>query len=504
VWSVTWVARTLVADPRGLYDTNIFYPHKNTLAYSEPNLVTGVLAMPAYWASGGNPYLAHNSVLFLSFVLAFLGTYALVRHLTGSVMAGRVAGVSFAFCPYIFSHIPHIQLMMSAGLPFSLLAMHRLVDRPSAGKAVTLGVVVALQALACGYYGVFAALLVVPGIVFYGVRRGQWRRWQYWTSAAAAGLLAVALVLPFFLPYIELHQGAGAARTVDDARQWSANWASYLAAAAWAHRWLVPYLPRWGEVLFPGTIAVVFGGLGAVLTWKGRAWPAGRDHFWFYGGIVVSMTWASLGPDAGLYYLLHQWIPVFAWLRAPSRLGVLVVLALSVLAGFAVSWLLGRVKKPAVVGAVLLTLTATDLAVAPLFMVDAPVLPSAYEALKQLPAGPIAEFPFWHRRGDFHRHAEYMLFSTFHWRPLVNGYSDYFPPDFRQIVTPLSNFPDSESLSILTSYGVDYVIFHIDLYSLPARAELEKRLKTFERHLRPVHTVDPAWLYEIVGRPASD
>ena len=27
-------------------------------------------------------------------------------------------------------------------------------------------------------------------------------------------------------------------------------------------------------------------------------------------------------------------------------------------------------------------------------------------------------------------HAIYMLNSTAHWMPLVNGYSDYIPPDF--------------------------------------------------------------------------
>jgi len=66
IWNVAWVARTLVVDPRNLYDANIFYPHRGTLAYSEANLGAGVLAVPFYWASGGNPYVAHNAVVFLA------------------------------------------------------------------------------------------------------------------------------------------------------------------------------------------------------------------------------------------------------------------------------------------------------------------------------------------------------------------------------------------------------------------------------------------------------
>ena len=44
IWNVAWVARTLVLDPLHVFDANIFYPHKNTLAYSESNLGAGALA----------------------------------------------------------------------------------------------------------------------------------------------------------------------------------------------------------------------------------------------------------------------------------------------------------------------------------------------------------------------------------------------------------------------------------------------------------------------------
>ena len=45
---------------------------------------------------------------------------------------------------------------------------------------------------------------------------------------------------------------------------------------------------------------------------------------------------------------------------------------------------------------------------------------------------PLAEFPFYGERIAFPLHAQYMLFSTAHWLPLVNGYSDVIPADFRE------------------------------------------------------------------------
>src|ERR1043165_9423502 len=38
VWNVAWVARALVRDPLHVFDANIFYPHRATLAYSESTL----------------------------------------------------------------------------------------------------------------------------------------------------------------------------------------------------------------------------------------------------------------------------------------------------------------------------------------------------------------------------------------------------------------------------------------------------------------------------------
>src|SRR5450759_2867858 len=81
IWNVAWVARTLVVDPLHVFDANIFYPHRGTLAYSENNLGAGVLATPAYWATR-NPYAAHNFALLMAFVLSATGAYYLVRHLT--------------------------------------------------------------------------------------------------------------------------------------------------------------------------------------------------------------------------------------------------------------------------------------------------------------------------------------------------------------------------------------------------------------------------------------
>jgi hypothetical protein len=501
VWNVAWVARTIVKDPASLYDANIFYPNRGALAFSEANIGAGVLAVPFYWLSGGNPYFAHNAVELLSFVLAAAGAYFLIKHLTGHSLASAFAAIAFAFCPFVFSHLPHIQLLFTAGVPFALLATHRLVERPTVGRGVTLGVVLAAQALSCGYYGVFTGLLVGYAMVFYAISRGMWRNGRFWMVVALAAAIAILTVLPFFLPYVSLQQQTGYARPVDDARRWSATWRSYLASPAWIHGWVLPYIRPWGEVLFPGSLAIVFGALGLLGLRRRHAPAAGRDHVVFYASVAVIAFWSSLGPDAGLYAWLYKSVPLFTWLRAPSRFGLVFLLALVVLAGFAIARLFPPRPRLAAAGAVLLAAAAADAFVAPLYVMDAQPMAAAYRTLATLPPGPVLEMPFFYRRIDFTRHSEYMLNSTAHWKPLINGYSDFIPPDWRAMVVPVSSFPNPESFNLLRQWRPRYVLFHVNFYDHRAWPLVKARIDEYRDYLRPVVLEDPVWLFQIDGWP---
>ena len=152
--------------------------------------------------------------------------------------------------------------------------------------------------------------------------------------------------------------------------------------------------------------------------------------------------------------------------------------------------------------AVLLILVTADLYRAPLRMREAPPLPKAYQSLARLPKAPTIELPYWNRSIDFHRHAEYMLASTAHWQPLINGYSDHIPQDFRDNSVVLATFPSRESFAILEPLGARYVVFHLDLMAPPDRADLITRIDTdYLGYLRPLEKDGEVWLYEIVARP---
>jgi uncharacterized membrane protein YozB (DUF420 family) len=148
VWNVAWVARALTTDPAGVYDANIFHPHRRALAYSEANLGAGAIAIPV-WLATRNPQAAHNSVVLFAFSASVVFMWLLARRLTDDEGSAATAAVLFAFCPYVFAHTAHIQLLMIAGIPLCLLMFHRIVDAPSPLRGVALGVALAAQALSC-------------------------------------------------------------------------------------------------------------------------------------------------------------------------------------------------------------------------------------------------------------------------------------------------------------------------------------------------------------------
>jgi len=125
-----------------------------------------------------------------------------------------------------------------------------------------------------------------------------------------------------------------------------------------------------------------------------------------------------------------------------------------------------------------------------------------YTTLASLPDGVVAEFPFFYRRPDFYRHTEYMLNSTAHWKPLVNGYSDNIPTDFREMVTTIAEFPDPGSFRILKERHVRYVVVHLDLYG-DAASTMTRLMQPYLQYLRPLHTAGDVTLYEIAGWPPS-
>ena len=82
------------------------------------------------------------------------------------------------------------------------------------------------------------------------------------------------------------------------------------------------------------------------------------------------------------------------------------------------------------------------------------------------------------------RDAVYSYMSTFHWKPLLNGYSGYYPRSYLARLDRLEKFPDFQALESLRDDDVTYVIVHADTYT---SAEFESIVGALtDARLRPL------------------
>lgn len=457
-WAMAWVAHQLPRDPLHLFDANIFWPERRTLAYSEHLVLQGILGMPVR-ALGGSPVLSHNLVMLAGFALTGWAFCLLVRRWTSSWPAGLVAGSLAAFNAHTLTRLAHVQAVHLEFFALALFALDRLLRYRRLGPAVQLGLSVALQGLTSLYLLVFAAW----AMVFVGLARlDAWarpRRLRLAGLTAAAVIVAGVLSLPFVVPYYKVRQELGFSRSSRDARFYAASWEDFVSTGARVHyaAWSRRYFPRAKNATFPGVVALSLAGLALA---RRRGWQDGRCRMVLamgVGGVLMSVL-----PRMPIYPWLHEHVPMLQVVRATSRFGILALLGLAVLAGFGVRDLRlrwrGRRHWP-LVAAGLVILVNAEAFRAPLWYARFQGIPKVYETLQREPGAVVVELPL-PRIRQFFGNASYMLNSTSHWRPLLNGYSGFIPPSYAVSRRAVADFPQAASLVALHALGVTHVVVH--------------------------------------------
>lgn len=501
IWNIAWVAHALTTDPAHVLDANIYAPHTGTLAYSELNLVAGILGIPFLLASGGDPLATANGAIVLTMFLAFYLLWALARRLTGQFWPAVLAATIFTFCPYLLAHTAHIQLLMGFVLPLMFLALHRFQEHPTAARAVMLGGAVAVSGLASGYYGVYGGVALGVAALWFARRERA-----YWLGLGGAVATAAVMVAPIMIAYRAARADVGGGRVIEDSElaYYSARLSDYLVSGTWLHEKILPAHGAFVDPLFPGVVLLALVAGLAIRAGAGRIREHGEPwRIAGYGVVALVGFWASFGPKAGLYLVIDRVVPAMDLLRAPSRFGIVVMFGLAILAAFAAT----AVRRWWVVAALVAVVSAESGARTeawgypswPLQRMDPPS--RVYQTLATLPKGNVVEYPFPYQSSDYHSHTKAMLWSTYHWQPLVNGYSDVVPKDFEEIAVPINAFPDADSFRIMERYGVKYVIWHINTYNPESFQRLAARFPPFEAYLKPIIKDRDTWLYEISGYP---
>jgi hypothetical protein len=470
MWRMEWVAHAMRTPSARLFDGNIFYPERRTLAYSDAMLVEGVIAAPLYWLHV-RPVLVHNVMMLGGMVLSGLAMFVLVQHLTASRGAALIAATVFAFAPYRLEHIMHMELQWAMWSPLAFLALHRLAETAKWYYGIFVGACVALQMLSSIYYGLFLAVLLAPAsiLLLATARRAAVMR----ASAAllAGAVISLSITTIYSRPYQRTHIQVGD-RPVEEVNVYSAQLASYFAVPS-GNR-VYGGLLRHGageRRLFPGLVVLVLA-LAGLLS---RRPPV---TIVMYIVLLLLTMDLSFGLRGFTYPFLATHVAALRSLRAFARAGIFVLMCVSVLGGYGYARLAdglsSRARRAATL--VILTLLTAEYTTAVQLATFPNIAPAVYRVLRLQPRGLVAEFPVPTPAELPRDEPEYSYLSTFHWFPLVNGYSGNFPPSYLRRLDNLGNFPDDTSLAQLRTDGVRYLVLHEALFDPSEFPAVQQRL----------------------------
>jgi len=400
-WILAWDGHALLTDPAHLFDANIFFPLKDTLAYSEHLIGTALPMLPILLISGES-VLAYNVAFLISFMLSGFGLYLLALHYTGNRLAAFLAGLAFAFAPYRLSLIGHLSLLTVQWLPLALLyldaflqstltpplsqpfgfAQGRRWERGGAGggvRALALFTFFFLcQVTTSWHLAVFAAFIASLYVLGNWLTRRAALSWSTLAGVGAAALIVALVTAPLILPYLRVLPELRKNRPWDTIGAFAAIPSDYLAAHPanlfFGHL-AAPFRTRPGFVeehtLFPGLLAPALAAFSLMFFGK-KDFPLGADLqsapsqrgarsvvgiLWVVLVLSVSLTF---GPFLRLegwgvaipmpYYLLARLTPALSLMRVPPRWMVVSLFAMSLLLGFSLTSIFAwvqRNRKPA-------------------------------------------------------------------------------------------------------------------------------------------------------------
>jgi hypothetical protein len=459
-----------------VWNAPIFYPHTNTLAFSENLFGIAILVAPIYWLTK-NAVLTYNVAFISSFTIAGVGMYLLVRALTGSRHAAWIGAVFYAFGPFRLAQMAHIQMVATGWLPITLFALHRYLESRRRAWLALFIAAYALQATSNSYVAYF--LMVPVGVViaaYLGRVRDAWG--STFGDLAIAALTLGAILSPVVYHYDRARIDLGQQRGEHEIETFSADLRAYVVGKTsigiW--RWLPTAVPTDPEKeLFPGVVPVLLAAVAIVAACRRRD-DTTLQIVASYGAIAaiamilslgpVVHTWGSVVTQHGPYGWLYRIVPGWGGMRVPARFAIIVVAALAVLASVGARVLLSPIGPSA--------RTIATVAIAAAIFAEGwsvPIWLVAYSGrgrvqdravadwLRGKPDGAVLHLPV-HTDDYPQLHHQFVTLEPGH--PLVSAYSGWESPLLRLFKEPGSPLYDFDHypavVRMLRAAGIRYVV----------------------------------------------
>ena len=444
IWILSWDVHALLTQPLHLFDANIVYPARGMLAGSEHLLGSLPSFAPVYLVSG-NPVVATNLATMATYVLAALGMYVLLRSMGLPRVSGAVGAMAFAIGPMRVPAEIHVLQYSNYCFPLLLLAVRHSTAR--AGLVFVTGATM-LAIFSSYYIAQMAAVLLAVELVMIAVTVGL----RSASKVACAVLVAFGVLAIVSMPYLHFPRYARS-------EGFELN-GLFSVARALAGTSLRRALDPGDRQLGMGWAVAGLAVLGLIQPVLRRAAPTVRWWRW----IALAVAGGALGCGGLAFTSLAVGLPQLVMIgRVAHRFYVLAHLGVVGLAAEGTALLAEAARGISGRGKVLPLLLGTGLVAVVAFpralaLTSLPrttlptggAVPSVYRWLARSADGPLLDVPGpVLNLNNLLLQVDTMYLSTFHWLPLLNGHTGYWPWWSTGVLDEIARLPDPDALQVV-------------------------------------------------------
>jgi hypothetical protein len=220
-----WGIHEMRTGMHGFWNAPIFFPIHHATTFSD-HLVGPAALSTLFTALVPNPIAAYNLFFVGSFVLCGFNTWYVLRQSGLGAPAAFLGGCMFAFSPFRWDQMSHVQVLLMQWIPVTLWSWNRLLERPTWRRAGAFLIFYLLHVTGGSYLGYMIHVPLLVLLVFRAPALWRGGRWREALRILAPVGLAAALVLALvYVPY--LSASTRQARTPLEIQVFGASLVSY-------------------------------------------------------------------------------------------------------------------------------------------------------------------------------------------------------------------------------------------------------------------------------------
>lgn len=479
---------------------NIYFPHKDTMLYSETQLSAGLVTLPLYLINK-NPIFSYNVWTIVSCLLSGLFMFFLAKYLSkGRNFLPIVAGLVFEFAPLKMAALGHLQNLSIFCLPLAVLLILKFLERRSKNYLWLLLLVLVYQFYASWYQMIFVLFAIGTMLLaLYVFRLANWRRLLM--VGAIVGLAALS-TFPLAKEYMRFSKTNNASFGITEQTMFSSSVADYFIPQYNTLEGRIYYKERptarvnaynLDSYSYAGLILYTVAGATVLIAFialcRRRAKRVDREVLVFASIGLVGLV-ASFGPLLKVtgsftypsivrgmelvipmpYIIIDKLLPQLHFIRAVGRISVLFLFALCCLLAYlslfldrtSLSKLWKRIIQIAVVSLIIVELMPTKIiGISSNSYSYGLQVPDVYKFISK--DQKINDIVVIRADADYPKaviptaRAEDVLWAGYHNRNIFNGYSGYEPPSYGKQYADFVDF-QADDVPKLKKLGIDYVL----------------------------------------------